>query len=136
MSWGNIKNTIDEHYCPWDYERFASELTKFYKKDNASVTQDKDILFFKKEHYLTPSFQDKYRISFRIALNTSENSLAISIKPESQDIHNFLLHKGYNADDGYYGVKEIIPDNYNRPIYWYSERKIRKFLEDIQSQLI
>ena len=131
MSWGNIKNTVDERYCPWDIERFSSELLKFYKSESSSVKQEGSLLIFTKEHYLTPSFQDKFTLSFRLSVDTSENSMTISIKPESPEINSFLLHKGFKPENGYYRIKDLILDDYNRPLYWYSERKIRSFLTEV-----
>ncbi|MCL4342211.1 MAG: hypothetical protein M1431_08995 [Candidatus Thermoplasmatota archaeon] len=130
MSWGNIKNTVDDAYCPWDIDRFSSELIKFYGKDNSEIGQDGNILVYTKNHYRTPSFDEKYTISFTLRLDTSTNTMNISIKSESSELNSLLFHKGYRETGGYFSIKDIILNDYNRPIYWYSERKLRSFLKE------
>jgi hypothetical protein len=131
MSWGNIKNTVDDIYCPWDMERFSSELIKFYRKDDSETRQEGNILVYTKKHYKSPNFSEKYIISFSLRLDTSTNTMNISVKPESEELSSFLLHKGYSVNDGYFSIKDIILNDYNRPVYWYSERKLRAFLNGL-----
>ena len=131
MTWGNIKNTVDEPYCPWDADRFSSELIKFYGKEDSETRKEGNILIFTKNHYKSPSFKEKYTISFSLRLDTTTNTMNISIKPESAELGSFLLHKGFRANDGYFSIRDIILDDYNRPIYWYSERKLRTFLNGL-----
>ncbi len=131
MTWGNIKNTVDDTYCPWDMDRFSSELMKFYRKEGSETRQEGNILIFTKNHYKSPSFSEKYVISFSLKLDTSINTMNISVKPESAELGSFLLHKGFKADDGFFSIRDIILNDYNRPIYWYSERKLRTFLKGL-----
>jgi|YelNatPaOPRAMG01_1025707.scaffolds.fasta_scaffold02728_6 hypothetical protein len=131
MSWGNIKNTVDDIYCPWDMNRFSSELIKFYRKENSEIREEGSILVYTKNHYQTPSFGEKYTISFSLRLDTSTNTMNISIKPESSQLISFLFHKGFKENEGYFSIKDIILNDYNRPIYWYSERKLRSFLKGL-----
>ncbi|WP_393972192.1 hypothetical protein OXIME_000808 [Oxyplasma meridianum] len=131
MSRRNIKNTIDDIYCPWDMDRFSSELNKFYKKGNSEIRQEGIILVYTKNHYLTPSFDEKYIMSFSLRLDTSTNTMNISVKPESSQLNSFLLHKGFMEAGGYFTIKDIILSDYNRPVYWYSERNLRSFLKEL-----
>ena len=131
MTWGNIKNTVDDIYCPWDMDRFSSELIKFYRKEDSEIVQEGNILIYRKKHYKSPSYSEKYTISFSLRLDRSTNTMNISIKPEAAELDSYLLHKGFKANDGYFSIRDIILDDYNRPLYWYSERKIRTFLKEL-----
>ena len=112
-------------------DRFSSELMKFYRKEGSETRQEGNILIFTKNHYKSPSFSEKYVISFSLKLDTSINTMNISVKPESAELGSFLIHKGFKADDGFFSIRDIILNDYNRPIYWYSERKLRAFLQGL-----